>query len=87
MLTRVYFPAPWFPHRVICLFASAALVFATGGTGARLPQEPLRVAEPQGAGVWVRGKAAENVKGAFLRLKPAVFDYESSLRQRAERSN
>lgn len=87
VLTRVYFPAPPFPHCVVCVFVDAALVCAVGGMGAQLLQEPCGVAELQGGGVWVRGKAAENVKGAFPRLKPAVFDYGSSLTQRAERSN
>lgn len=40
-----------------------------------------RVAVPQGEGVWERGRVSENVKGAFLRLKPAAFDYGLSLRQ------
>lgn len=40
-----------------------------------------RVAGPQGEGVWERGRVSENVKGAFLRQKPTVFDYGSSLRQ------
>lgn len=81
MLTRVFFPALWFAHRGECVFAAAALVHPAGGTGAPLPQEPSRVAGPRGGGVWVRGKAAENVTGAFLGLKPAVFDYGSSLRR------
>lgn len=87
VLTRVFFPAPWFPHCVVCLLADATPVRAAGGTGALMPQEPRRVAGPQGGGVWVRGKAAENVKGAFLGLKRAAFDYGSSLRRRAQRSN
>lgn len=51
MLTWVYFLVPQFSHHAAGVIAGGALVHAAGGTGAQSPQEPCRVAEPQGVGL------------------------------------
>lgn len=78
MLTGFFFFKTHSPHTTLFIYLLVlhCCVLQEGCEPRR-----CRVAGPQSEGVWERGKVSENVKGAFLRLKPTAFDYGSSLRQ------